>query len=135
MNGSGGPGFDKQFATRGCFTARVQFCMRAEFNRRLPLLALAVLALIVALGCKSNTLRVNIAKGYKGVVKISCGPNEDEPHPITVDPTGLIDNAACPRSRTDLLIIKDGTPTSTEGPIRWDFTGDGIPVDIQFAVN
>jgi hypothetical protein len=94
-----------------------------------------VLAIVFVLtGCKGKPLRVNLAPGYKGAVTIVCGSDNDGSQAITVDTTGRIESAPCPRHRTDLLIMRDGKTISAEGEIKWESTGDGIPVSIQFTI-
>jgi len=98
-------------------------------------LAALVLAIVFVLtGCKGKPLRVNIAHGYSGVVTIVCGSDTDDPQTITVDSTGRIENAPCPRHRPELLIMRDGKTISAEGPINWESAGDGNLVSIQFTI-
>jgi hypothetical protein len=96
--------------------------------------ALVLAIMFVLTGCKGKPLRVNLAPGYKGAVTIVCGSYSDDSQTITVDATGRVENAPCSLHRTELLIMRDGKTISAEGEIKWDSTGDGIPVSIQFTI-
>jgi hypothetical protein len=79
-------------------------------------------------------LRIDLAPGFSGPVKIGCGAANSDLHTIPINSTGQTDGASCPRHQVDLLIMRDGKRIFADGPIKWDYTGDGIAVGIHFTV-
>jgi hypothetical protein len=89
----------------------------------------------VLAGCKERPVRVEIAPGYSGPVMIGCGSMSNDFETIIVDSTGQAESPRCPTHRVDLLIVRDGKRIFAEGPIKWESTGDKIPVSIQFTIH
>jgi hypothetical protein len=97
--------------------------------------AALVLAIVLALGCKEEKpLLVNVAPGYSGAVTISCVSYGDDLQTITIDSSGRDSSGACPVRRTELLVMRNGKAIPTDGPVNWESTGDGFPVNIQFTI-
>jgi hypothetical protein len=98
-------------------------------------LMLAAATLMLLAGCKQMSLRVDLPPGYGGMVTVSCTRASIDPHRVTVDSTGNGEIAPCPQQSVHLVIMRGGKSISAEGPISWDYTGDGIVVGFHFSVH
>ena len=104
--------------------------------RRVNTIAILMLAagMPMLLDCKQMPLRVDLAPGYSGVVKVSCTGASNDLHQVTVDSTGNGEIVRCPEQSVSLLIMRGGKSISPDGPIIWESTGDGITAGFHFSV-
>jgi hypothetical protein len=104
------------------------------------LLAIAILTPVVCMpmllaGCRQIPLRVDLVPGYSGMVTVACTLASNRTDGVTVDATGYGQIARCPKRSVVLVIMRGGKSISSEGPINWDSTGDGITVGFHFSVH
>jgi 3-deoxy-D-arabino-heptulosonate 7-phosphate (DAHP) synthase len=96
-------------------------------------LTLTASAITVALGCKQSA-RIELPVGYTGAVSIVCDAIGDASTQISIDANGSAEAHTCPAKGASFVILRDGKPVTTEGPIEWQTTGDGIVTAIHFEV-
>lgn len=95
------------------------------------LFACAVLLLTAVSGC-SHPLEIDVPNGYRGRVIVLCEEFEGAPKPIQVGKDGMARHAGCPRSQTNLVVVRNGTPVRPGSQPHWSVTGDGIILSIDF---
>lgn len=108
--------------------------MRRFSQMRLPLtLPLVVVLFAVVVGC-SHPLEVDLPADFHGHVTVLCDRFTRDAQPIHAGSDGMARGATCPRSQTDLVVVRGGQPVKPAQLPKWTTTGDGIVLSIELDV-
>jgi hypothetical protein len=100
------------------------------FDLLLPAVSLLML---VMLSCRARSLQIEIPHGFSGPISVSCANTGDDFQTTTVDASGKGVAATCGRTVVDTRVVRDGKTIDVDS-LKWETTGDGIPLSLAFTV-
>jgi hypothetical protein len=80
-----------------------------------------------------QTLRVELPHSFSGPVRISCGSYGSELQTTKVNASGTAVAPTCMKETVDILVVRDGQTVNVDDSLKWEKTGDDVPVSLTFS--